>query len=470
MTRALPTLVLCLAFPAFAGEWTQFRGPNSSGVSDEKNIPDDFGPSKNLVWKTPLPPGHSSPVFSKTQIYLTAYEGEKILVIALDRASGRVLWRREAPRPRKEGLHKASTPASPSAVTDGANVYAFFTDFGLISYGPDGNERWRMPLGPFNNPMGMASSPILSGNTMILNCDSESGSFMLALEKDSGKIKWRIDRPEFTRGFSTPLLWKPADGPLQVIIAGSYKLMAYEVENGKPVWWINNLTWQLKPTPVMDGENIYILGWAGESDMGQQEDVPDFAEMLKQWDTNKDGVLQKDEITNPKLKKDWRQMDLDDDGVVNERDWKMYQSRRKAVNAVTAAKLGGKGDMTEKNVLWRYYKSLPNVPSPLYYQGVVYLVKESGIMTALDAKTGKVLKQGRLTGAPGDYFSSPVAVDGKIITISHEGKVSIVKPGADWETIRVIEMGEDVNATPAILDGKLYIRTHQHLYCFAKGA
>ena len=91
-------------------------------------------------------------------------------------------------------------------------------------------------------------------------------------------------------------------------------------------------------------------------------------------------------------------------------------------------------------------------------------------MTALDAKTGKVLKQGRLTGAPGDYFSSPVAVDGKIITISHEGKVSIVKPGADWETIRVIEMGEDVNATPAILDGKLYIRTHQHLYCFAKGA
>ena len=100
MTRALPTLVLCLAIPSFAGEWTQFRGPNSSGVSDEKNIPDDFGPSKNLVWKTPLPPGHSSPVFSKTQIYVTAYEGEKILVIALDRASGRVLWRREAPRPR----------------------------------------------------------------------------------------------------------------------------------------------------------------------------------------------------------------------------------------------------------------------------------------------------------------------------------------------------------------------------------
>ncbi len=467
--RLPATLIFCLCLTLDAGEWTQFRGPNSSGVSNEKNIPDDFGPSKNLVWKTALPPGHSSPVLTKTQIYVTAYEGEKILVIALDRATGRVLWRRETPRPRKEGLHKASTPASPSAVTDGANVYAFFTDFGLISYGADGNERWRLPLGPFNNPMGMASSPILSGNTMILNCDSETGSFMLALDKDTGKTKWRIERPEFTRGFSTPLLWKPPDGPLQVIVAGSYKLMAYAVETGEPVWWIGNLTWQLKPTPVMDGENIYVLGWAGEADMGQQENVPDFAEILKQWDSNHDGILQKDEILNPKLKKDWRQMDLDNDGSVNERDWKMYQSRRKAVNAVVAAKLGGKGDMTEKNILWRYYKSLPNVPSPLYYQGVVYLVKEGGIMTALDAKTGKVLKQGRLTGAPGDYFSSPVAFDGEIMTISHEGKISIVKAGAEWETIRVIEMGEDVNATPAISDGKLYIRTHQHLYCFAKG-
>jgi len=453
-----------------SGDWTQFRGPNSSGVSDEKNIPDDFGPSKNLVWKTPLPPGHSSPVLTKTQIYVTAYEGDKIMVIALDRATGRVLWRREAPRPRKEDLHKASTPASPSAVTDGSNVYAFFTDFGLISYGPDGNERWKMALGPFNNPMGMGTSPILSGNTLILNCDSETGSFLLALDKNTGKTKWRTDRAEFTRGFSTPLLWKPKDGPQQVLIAGSYKLMAYEVETGKPVWWISNLTWQLKPTPVMDGDNIYVLGWAGDADMGQQEDVPDYAEMLKQWDTNKDGLLQKDEIANPKLKKDWRQMDLDNDGVVNERDWKMYQSRKKAINAVVAAKLGGKGDMTEKSVLWRYFKSLPNVPSPLLYEGVVYLLKDGGIFTALNAKTGELLKQGRLTGAPGDYFSSPVAVDGKIITISHEGKISIVKPGAQWETIRVIEMGEDVNATPAISDGKLYIRTHQHLYCFAKGA
>ena len=153
---------------------------------------------------------------------------------------------------------------------------------------------------------------------------------------------------------------------------------------------------------------------------------------------------------------------------MEERDWKAYQSRKKVVNAVRAFKLGGKGDMTASNTLWSYYKSLPNVPSPLLYEGILYICKESGILTALDAKTGKMLKQGRLKDAPGDYFSSPVAADGRIFTISHEGKVSVIKPGAAWEVERTIALNEEVNATPAFEDGKIYIRTHQHLYCFGK--
>jgi outer membrane protein assembly factor BamB len=460
--------ILLISALLSAGEWPQFRGVNSSGVSDEKNLPVEFSPSKNVVWKTPLPPGHSSPVFSKTQIFLTAYTPEKIYVIALDRKSGKENWRREAPRPVKAEHHKANSSASPSCSTDGDNVYALFNDFGAISFDAKGAERWRHAMPNINNPFGLGASPVLSGKTLLINIDAESGSFFVALDKDSGKQIWRRERPDFTRGFSTPVLWKPANEPEQVIIAGSYALTSYSVATGEPIWWINKLTWQLKPTPVLDKDTIYVLGWAGGSDEGAQENVPDFGEILKVRDTNKDGKLTKEEIADNRLTKDWAALDLDRTGFVEERDWKMYQRRRAVVNAVNAFKLGGRGDMTDSAVKWRYYKSLPNVPSPLLYDGVIYLMKEGGILTALSAADGKVLKQGRLTGALGDYFSSPVAADGRLYVVSHEGKVVVLKPGAEWEILSVNPLNESVNATPAFVDGRIFIRTHENLYCFAK--
>lgn len=462
------TCFLLVATVAWAGEWPQFRGVNGAGISDEKGLPVEFGPGKNLVWKTALPPGHSSPVFSKSRIFVSAYEGEKLLLIALGRTDGKQVWRREIPRPRQQEQHKSNSYASPSPVTDGENVYAFYTDFGVISFDGAGKERWRLPLGPFNNPFGMGSSPVLSGKMLLQLCDAESGSYFLGIDKDTGKVKWRQDRGDFTRGFSTPVLWKPADGPEQVLVAGSYRLMAYSVATGEPIWWVDGLTWQLKPTPVMDKDTLYVLGWAGGADTGNQEQIPEFAEVLKNWDANKDGKLSKAEIPDTRITKDWDALDLDRTGNVEERDWKMYQIRRSVVNAVNAIRLGGKGDMTKTAVKWRYYKSLPNVPSPLLHDGVLYLMKEGGILTTLDAKTGDVLKQGRLTGALGDYFSSPVVADGKVWVVSHEGKVVLLKTGADWEVLQVNPLNESVNATPAFVDGRVFIRTHENLYCFAK--
>ena len=254
----------------FASEWPQYRGPNAAGVSPETDLPAEFGPGKNVVWKTPLPPGHSSPVLSRDRIFVTAFDGPKLFTICLDRATGKILWRRETPRPRTQKLHDSNSPASSSPVTDGSNVYVFFTDFGLISYGPDGNERWKTALGPFNNPFGMGASPILAGDKVLMICDSESGSFFVAVDKNNGAVKWRVERPDVTRGFSTPVLYQPEKGPLQVLITGAYRLNSYEVETGKELWSVGGLTWQLKPTPVMDRNNIYILGWAGGADTGQQ--------------------------------------------------------------------------------------------------------------------------------------------------------------------------------------------------------
>ncbi|HUQ94140.1 MAG TPA: PQQ-binding-like beta-propeller repeat protein [Bryobacteraceae bacterium] len=466
----LPLVCLLTASAVFATDWLQFRGPNSSGVTNEKNLPVEFGPDKNVVWKTALPPGHSSPVLTADRIFLTAFGDKKLMTFCLDRATGRILWRREAPRPREQELHKANTPASPSPVSDGKNVWVFFTDYGLISYGPDGNERFKVAMGPFNNPFGMGASPVLVDDVLLYPCDSESGSFFAAFDKNNGKQLWRVERPEYTRGFSTPVIFRPVGGPVQAILAGSYQVTSYEVKTGKEVWSFRGLTWQIKPTPILGKEALYVLGWAGGSDTGQQESIPNFEEVLKTWDKNKDGVLQKAEIPDEKITKDWVSLDLDRDEALGTRDWKLYQAKRATQNMFQAIRLGPnpKGDITEGARMWAYTKSLPNVPSPLLYEDMLYLMKEGGILTSINPADGSVVKQARLTGALSQYFASPVAGDGKIYLASEAGNVVVVKAGKEWEILKVNNMDDEIHSTPALVDGKIYLRTRSALYCFGK--
>ena len=170
---AISVLLAALTMPAMspAADWPRFRGPNGAGVAETSALPDSLGPAKHVVWKTALPPGHSSPIVSGDRIFLTAFEGARLFTIALDRGSGSILWRRESPRDRQEKLDSQNSPASPSPVADGRNVYVFFPDYGLLSYTFDGKERWRTPLGPFDNMYGMGVSPILAGDKVVLICD-----------------------------------------------------------------------------------------------------------------------------------------------------------------------------------------------------------------------------------------------------------------------------------------------------------
>jgi len=175
-------------------EWTRFRGPNGSGVSTATNLPIEFGPEKNVVWKTPVPPGHSSPVLTSTRIFLTAHtkdrdkENYKLLVLCVDRQSGKLLWQREVPRTRTGRLQNPNGPASPSPVTDGTNVYVFFQDFGMMAFDAGGNELWRLELGPFNTFYGFGASPILADDKVILPVDQDLASYLLAVDKNTGKI------------------------------------------------------------------------------------------------------------------------------------------------------------------------------------------------------------------------------------------------------------------------------------------
>ncbi len=452
-----------------AGDWTRFRGPNGSGVSTSRDLPVQFGPQENVRWKTSLPPGHSSPVFSRESIFVTGFQENSLSTTALDRMTGKIRWTRDVARNRTGNLHRDNSPASPSAVTDGSNVFVFFQDLGLLAYDARGNELWRVPLDPVNTPFGIGASPVLAGNHVVQVCDGESGSYMVAVDKNTGHVAWRDERPLVRRGFSTPVLFRPEGEELQVLVPGSFQLVAYSASAGKRIWWSRGLTWQMKPTPVMDQDYAYVLGWAGAADPGNQEDVVPFEEALEEHDINGDGILSKEEAEGAiaaDFYRSWQNLDLDLDGNLGERDWELYRLRRASVNSIQRIRLGGKGDMTRAARGWQYHKSLPNVPSPLLYEGVIYLVKDGGIITTLDPDTGAVLKQTRLTEAMSRYFASPVGGDGKVYLLGENGDASVLRAGREWEVLAVNRMGEDCYATPALVDGKIYLRTVSALYCF----
>ena len=483
VTRAWIAAIL-FALPLFPADWPSFRGPNASGVAQASRLPVRFGPKTGVVWKTELPPGHSSPVIAGDRIFLTAAEGGKrfdagrekvvdqegrLLTICLDRKTGRILWRREAPRPRLERYQPTNSPASPTPVIDGGNVYVFFGDFGLISYTIEGAERWRLPLGPFNNVNGHGSSPIVYGRNVILLCDQDTDSYLLAVDKNSGKTAWKVERPEVTRSYSTPAILKPASGPAELIVPGAYQLTSYEAETGRKLWWIRGLSWQPKSSPVIDGDMIYAHWWEYGGEAEQATETPGWAETLAKYDANKDGKLAESEFASePRIQKGFYTIDLNSDGMVDERDWEFYRARRESRNRLIAVRHGGRGDLTATNVVWSMQKFLPNVPTPLLYDGVLYIVKDGGIVSSLNPKSGEILKQGRLTGALDTYYSSPVGAAGKIYMLSQQGKAVVLKAGAQWEILAVNDMEEECYATPAIADDRIYLRTNSALYCFAE--
>ena len=467
---------LLIALPltvAASDEWSQFRGPNGTGVSETKGLPTEFGPTKNVVWKTELPAGHSSPVLTSNRIFVTAHTKEKLFVICLDRQTGKILWQREVPRTNRGRLQNVNNPAAPSPVTDGTNVYVFFQEFGMVSYDLAGKELWKLPLGPFNMFYGFGASPILVDDKVILPVDQDNPtSFLIAVDKNSGKVRWKVERPVVISGYSTPIIYQPKQGAKQIIIPESFQLSAYSVEDGKRVWWVRGLACEMKSIASHDSEYLYINGWGfPQNQPGKQVATVTFEEGLSKYDTNGDHQVAKTEIsgTGPMdkmLSAAFEAFDLDRDEKLNAKDWEVFRSMMASENGLLAIKMGGEGDQTANAIRWRYQKPVPQVPSTLLYKGVLYMINDSGILLSFDPATGNVLKQGRLHGAIDKYFSSPVGADGKVYLIGEAGAVSVLKAQGEWEVIAVNELDDEVFATPAIADGRLYIRTRSALYCF----
>ena len=457
---------LLTASPWAAGaEWNRFRGPNGAG-SVESAAPETFD-KEAAAWRTELLPGYSSPVLTSDRVFLTGAEGTRLLTYCIDRESGEILWEREAPE-ALDGPHPGpNSPVSSTPTTDGENVYAFFENYGLVSYDGDGEERWKHELGPFRAPYGIGASPLVAGDQVIMLCDQDVGSFLVSLDAEKGTQRWKTERPGATHGFSTPILYTPDSGDPQVVVSGSYQVAGYSIATGEKLWWMSGMAWQAKSTPSLRGDTLYVHSWmASPSELGVGKISTPWEEALEAFDANTDGSLDKSECTELGLVGVWFLYDLDSNETLDESEWSFALSRARAQNGLFAIRLGARGDLTEAGPLWRHKRSLPNIPSPVVHEDVVYVLKEGGILSALDAESGEVLESGRIEGAEDTYYASPIAVGAHLITASNDGRVARLQPGADWTVLSVHELGEPIWATPAAGDGQVFIRTQAALYCF----
>ncbi len=463
--RLLPLLLLTPSL-LLAGDWSRFRGPNGAGVAEEAPLPDRLVPDVNAVWKTDLPMGKSSPALTKERIFLTAHQDEKLFTLGLDRATGKILWTQQAPSRRLEKMHQLNDEASSSPVTDGSNVYVFFGGYGLLSYTADGKERWRRPMGPFTNFHGMGASPLYLEGKILMICDQDLGAYVTALDAATGETLWRTERPDMVHSFSTPALYEPEDGPAELIVPGSYQMISYAVDDGRELWRYRGLTYQVKSVPVIAAGTLYFNSWAPGGEPAERLILPPFEEAVALLDKDGDGELSKEEVPKEWQPGNWDMQDLDKNGTFNAKDWQYYSQRRTSTNSTFALKLGGRGDITETHARWVSQRNMPDVPGVLLYQGVLYLIKNGGILTTLNPEDGSLLWQGRVREALDNYYASPVAGDGKVYLASEKGLVTVLKPGPQPEPLATSDFGEAIYATPALADGRVYLRTSSKLYCF----
>jgi prepilin-type N-terminal cleavage/methylation domain-containing protein len=448
--------------------WPQFRGPNGSAVSDAGEPPVHFGPSSNVLWSIALPPGNSSPVVWGDRIFLTAFNKPRLETLCFDRRDGKLLWRQSVTPEKVEPSNPIATPAASTPVTDGRWVYVYFDSVGLQAYDFDGKEQWQRPLPPPLVEFGTGTSPILAGDRLILNCDQDLNSHLLALDKRTGLTLWCVERPEFRRGFSTPFVWRH-DGEEELIVPGSIWLKAYNLKDGSERWTVSGTSRVPCSSPTAGGGLLFSASWNIGGDAGERVTMPPFEEFAREHDRNQDGKLTLDEIPAGPVRERFTQMDLNKDGGVTPAEWQiMAEMFAKAGNALLAIRPGGHGDITRTHVVWKATRSLPYVASPLYHRGRVYTVKNGGLISCYDAKTGRPFFQDERLDAPGDYSASIVATGDRVFVTSQNGVVCVLQAGDALNILARNKLGETVTATPAILGGTMYLRTGGKLYAFGK--
>jgi len=470
--------------------WPQFRGPGGTGVAPEDTAPPaEFGPDTSLLWKTALPAGHSSPAIWGDRIFLTAFDPSRktLEVIGLNRTTGAILWRRDVLAEQTEQVHQLNSPATATPAVDGEQVYAYFGSFGVVAYDMDGGLRWSVPMPLVQVPFGSGTSPVVAGNLVIVNRHEPKDPFLVALDRKTGAVVWK-QKHEIPKGL--PIAFGSHSTPLivdrQIVVHGPTTLAAFDIATGERVWWVA-VSSSASSTPTAAGDTIYAATWSPFGEADQRLVLGDFASVAKDHDKDANGLLSRDELppdlaiarrpdtpdvpsATITVRSVFGRFDTNKDGGVDAAEWeagRQVVAKLTVEHGLLAVKTGGSGDVTSTHVRWREKSSIPEVPSPLVYRERVYMVRNGGILTCLDAANGTVLYRARV-GAPGPYYSSPVVAGGKLFLASGEGIVTVLGTGAMLEVIAKNDLSEPVLATPAVSSGVLYVRTASALSAFGR--
>lgn len=434
-TTAAAVLILFCSM-AYAGNWPGWRGPGELGISEEKGIPVNWDMTKNVKWKAEVPGlGHSSPIVWENRVFVTTAVSsnpkddywEKGFprtsqggpnaaeiswkVLCFDRDTGKLLWEQTAIRKKPEhGRQTKNSYASQTPVTDGTYVYAFFGSQGMYCYDFQGKLIWSKNLGSFTMraDWGTASSPVLYKDLLIQTCDQETGgSFIIALDKKTGDTKWKMDRDEAS-SWSTPYLYLQGARP-ELVVNATNAIRSYDPSTGKLLWECRGPATSITtPTPTFSNGLIIVSS-----------------------------------------------------GFVMDPVRPITAFRPGATGNITLKK----GETSSEYIAWRQPTAAPYIPSPIAYGGHIFVLFDQGFIACYDAKTGKEIYGKTRIEAGATFSASPVAVDGKLYCMSEDGEVYVISAGPKYELLAKNSIGEGMMASPAVSDGKMFVRTINHLYC-----
>jgi outer membrane protein assembly factor BamB len=398
--------------------WPCWRGPRGDGTSLEKGLPTTWSDTENVAWKVPLPGiGHSSPVIWNDRIFVTAClvdEGSPTnptdrLLMCLDKATGREIWRRTVAKSNLEKKHTLNSFASGTPTTDGKTLFVTFLESDspdakknhgqmiVAAYDFDGNQKWLVRPGEFSSTHGYCSSPVLFEDLLIVNGDHDGNSYIVALRQADGGTVWKTPREHKTRSYVTPII-RTFGGPPQLILSGSKSVCGYDPRTGKMIWNIDGPTEQFVASMVDDGKLLFMTCGFPE-------------------------------------------------------------------RHILAIKPGGSGNVTDSHIAWRTKENASYVPSPVICGEYFVLVADDGIASCFRAADGERLWRQRLGQG---HSASLLTAGGLVYFTSDRGKTTVVRPGPEFDEVAVNELKEDSFASPAVSGGKLFIRTVGHLYCIGK--
>ncbi len=478
-------IVSVLSGSVVAADWPQFRGPNSAGVANGGSVPSEFGPGKNELWRASVGAGHSSPCVVGDAIFLTAYDEKQkqLSVVCIDRRDGSTRWQRPVPANQIEKGHPSFNPASSTPASDGQRVVAYFGSYGLICFDMQGQQLWDFKMPLTKSFGGNATSPAIIGDRVILYRGNYVDHFLLAVDKVTGKQLWRVPQSERITGEMACTACPIVAGD-KLIVHTARSMQAFDIATGERIWVAKCAT-TATSTPVLAGDEVLVAAWNKLGEPELRPEFPTFQQLIQEHDQNGDGSISRDELPTlwifhrpegaeaPQNGATVRfgSVDANKNKQISEQEWTQHvrrlESFRKGyqTHGILAIPINCEGLVNPDQVRTLETVGIPEVPSPLCDGKYVYFVKNGGVLTCLELKTGKRVYRTRTRGR-GTHYASPLIADGKIFTIAGDGRISVLTLGPDPKILATNDMQDSVYATPAIVDGIVYVRTHSTLYAF----